>query len=580
MHVEIIEGADAFRALREDWIAVYDSDPEAQFFLSYDWLFGTRGGPGHTGLVLAARAEGPESPLVAFTSLRCRTQHGSEGFSTEFGFSGNYVSDYNGFICRPEYEDQAIPAMAELLKQMTWGSLRFLSLAASSRRAELFMNRFSPQEFGFSDISMVNPDGVDNGICPFTLLSSDWDDFLQTRVSSNTRQKIRRYMRQVEGSDVYRITHTDAATLERDMDLLIELWTQRWGKRKGKRLAAILDTNRRMLKHAFMTGTLFMPVLWHGDRAICALAILVDQRKGSYNFLIGGRDEAFQDLPAGLVMHGYAIRHAIAQGMVKYDFLRGNEPYKYSFGAQEFHLKSVLVEPKDREACAPSLDARSLAFVLRRSAELWREKKPAEAARGYDQVLEIEPHNTSALYLRGLVGTRVGDHAMAASQFRALLDLRPESVKVWFRLGQSLAARGEWAEVVETFRKLLARNDALPRAWFLMGRALYNLKQYDEAFSAFDRALRLKKDYPDAQRGYLLALRRNNESRALDAALRNRSAKKPATEKGTVQTVLDFSHAGSPLAVDGKSTASAIHTVMAASAMARRRVVIRNLARS
>jgi hypothetical protein len=33
-------------------------------------------------------------------------------------------------------------------------------------------------------------------------------------------------------------------------------------------------------------GMLFMPVLWHDERAICALAFLVDDRKKSYNFWV------------------------------------------------------------------------------------------------------------------------------------------------------------------------------------------------------------------------------------------------------------------------------------------------------
>ena len=54
------------------------------------------------------------------------------------------------------------------------------------------------------------------------------------------------------------------------------------------------------------------------------LAFLIDERKKTYNFYIGGRDESFKGPPTGLVLHAYAIRHAIANGFTKYDFLRGN----------------------------------------------------------------------------------------------------------------------------------------------------------------------------------------------------------------------------------------------------------------
>ncbi len=102
-----------------------------------------------------------------------------------------------------------------------------------------------------------------------------------------------------------------------------------------------------MLRHAFRAGALFLPVLWQGERPVGALAILVDERKKSFLFWIAGRDETFDGLPAGLALHAHSIRHAIRNGFVTYDFLRGNEPYKYSFGAEEFRVTSFVLTTKD-----------------------------------------------------------------------------------------------------------------------------------------------------------------------------------------------------------------------------------------
>ena len=359
MRVEIIEGSEAIERLRPEWDAIYDADPEAHYFLSWSWLNGYLAPWGRDAFVLAARPDADGAGYVALLPLRLRTkERGNTEFCNEINLAGNYISDYAGFLCRPGFEEQALPALAAKVQQLNWRRLRLENFCASERRAELFLRGFSPDTFETTEPSLVNPDGTDNSICPSVTLPEDWDRYLETRVSSNTRQKIRRFLRQVEGSEAYRITHANADTVARDIDLLLMLWTQRWAGQKGKRLQAILNADRRALRQAFTAGTLFMAVLWHGDRAICAFAFLIDDRKKTYNFYIGGRDEGFKGPPIGLVLHAYAIRHAIANGMTKYDFLRGNEPYKYSFGCEERRIKSLFVTTKDHRNLGGKLDAR------------------------------------------------------------------------------------------------------------------------------------------------------------------------------------------------------------------------------
>lgn len=335
-------------------------------------------------------------------------------------------------------------------------------------------------------------------ICPSVTLPQDWDRFLETRVSSNTRQKIRRFLRQVEGSGAYRITHANADTVVRDIDLLLMLWTQRWAGQKGKRLQAILNADRRALRQAFAAGTLFMPVLWHGDRAICVFAFLVDDRKKTYNFYIGGRDESFKGPPTGLVLHAYAIRHAIANGITKYDFLRGNEPYKYSFGCEERRIRSLFLTTRDRRNLGGKLEPRSVPLVLQRAFELHQADRLDEAERAYRQVLDVDPHHAKALHLLGTVAAKRGDHVTAVKQFRLLVSLRPDVVTTWYELGKSLQAQGAWAEAADAYCELISRQATHPQVYCNLGQALLKLDLVDHAVTAFEAALGLKADYADA----------------------------------------------------------------------------------
>jgi CelD/BcsL family acetyltransferase involved in cellulose biosynthesis len=90
-----------------------------------------------------------------------------------------------------------------------------------------------------------------------------------------------------------------------------------------------------MLMDVYIRGDLEVPVLWFGDQPLGALANIIDRQKKSILFYITGRDENWKTPSPGLVLHGHCIRRAIEQGFRTYDFLRGNEPYKYFLGPEE-----------------------------------------------------------------------------------------------------------------------------------------------------------------------------------------------------------------------------------------------------
>ncbi len=56
MRVEIIEGKQAIERLRPQWDAIYDADPEAQFFLSWSWIDAYSSPWGYDVFVLAVEA--------------------------------------------------------------------------------------------------------------------------------------------------------------------------------------------------------------------------------------------------------------------------------------------------------------------------------------------------------------------------------------------------------------------------------------------------------------------------------------------------------------------------------------------
>ena len=184
-----------------------------------------------------------------------------------------------------------------------------------------------------------------------------------------------------------------------------------------------------MLTRSFHSGLLYLPTFWHGDRPVAALATLVEPRKRTFSFYMTGRDETFEGPPAGMILHAYSIRHAIEHGFVEYDFLRGNELYKYSFGCNERKIHSTVLETRSGRNLGGRIDPRCIPDLLQQATELHRKGKSADAEIGYRRILEIQPKHADALHRLGQLLAAKGDFAAAKRLFRILTTVRPDAAR-------------------------------------------------------------------------------------------------------------------------------------------------------
>lgn len=500
MLIDVVDNLEAFAKLRENWESTYEADPDAQFFLSWAWMSKWLEALSGPWFVLAAKPDA-EADHVAFFPLRLRLKERKVGgFYNEISMAGNFGADYTGFICRPDCQYRAISAFARHIKTLSWARINIDNICGSEDRLRFFLSHFPKRHFHSEKIERINKiDNVNNCICPFVALPGDWDSYLANNLSSNTRQKIRRFLRQIEADPAFRITHAHHDTVERDLKVLLKFWRKQWGSRKGNRLENIVNSNFDMLRRCAETSSLFLPVLWRGETPLGALASLIDPQKKTLLFYIGGRDETFDSPPPGMVLHAHSIRHAISQGLTTYDFLRGNESYKYSFGATERKIACWVVGTPNGRNLGNKLDHRSLSQVLERAIKLHKANHLVQAERAYRQVLDIAPENPKALYCLGQMMAAEGRHGAAKRLFRALLAVKPDAEKAWLWLGRSLEAQRRFAEAADVYRKAITLNPDFAVAHNNLGNALFMLGRHTEAIAAFEKALSLDPGYTDAE---------------------------------------------------------------------------------
>src|SRR5262249_8048176 len=311
--IERIDRIEGFLCVRAAWEALYRSDPEAQYFLSWTWLAGVLQAHPGTWFVLAARdADGAYLGFLPLhqTAVWSRSR---KRIRNELEFAGRlFWADYGGVLCLPGREDDVLPAFASHLKRMHWSHIFLKGFGIPAPGSALFMGPSARAGLVVEPLtSRINDGETDNLVCPYVDLPDTFERYLVERVSGNTRQKIRRYLRKVESSPDYRLTVSTPATHARDLQILEDLWRAMWRSIKGARTDLLASKYRTIVARGLDDASVHMPVLWHRETPIGLLASFVDRDKSRLLFFVAGRDEAFCEIPVGLVLHACNIRWAI-----------------------------------------------------------------------------------------------------------------------------------------------------------------------------------------------------------------------------------------------------------------------------
>lgn len=510
MRIDVIETIADLDAAQADWDRVYMSDPHARYFLSWQWLSGYIRNR-KRWFILALREKEPGSPYVAFFPLRLKTTQDTKTgiFTDDIYMAGNHAADYAGLLSTPDYEARAIRGFGLFLRSQNWTNLHLDNFCGPAERRDALLSAVGGPDIQHRKVPRFDEAGIDQAVCPVVSLPGTWDAYLEKNLSSQTRQKLRRFLRQVETDADYRMTIATPETIERDLDLLFAMWRTKWGDLKGDRTDKIVATSRGILLESFHNGRLFVPVLWHRDRALGVLANFLDHQKKTMLFYIAGRDQEWKTPSPGLVLHGFAIRHAIAEGFTTYDFLRGNEPYKYAFGVEEHSLHCYAVRTASRRNLHEGLNIRSIGYVCDQGNQLYADgdKKNAEAA--FEQVLAAYPEHLGAKFGLAKLLFDKGKLTQAEISFKAIAAKASDPVAALARLGDTQMALKKFDDAIATFSAIIERQPNSAKAVFNKGAALAASGRNSEATTAFKALEHLHSDDPS------LAIYRERAKKAL-----------------------------------------------------------------
>ena len=160
---------------------------------------------------------------------------------------------------------------------------------------------------------------------------------------------------------------------------------------------------------------------------------------------------------------------------------------------------------------------------MSRGTTLSRMERFDEALKDFDRTIQLSPDNADACLSRGTTLSRMERFDEALKDFDRSLQLSPNNANAYLNRGTTLA---RMQRVDEALRELTCALTLCPdnaEIHFGYGRVLLNMKGFDRArleraLHAFDDAIRLRPDYPEAHevRGFTLC-RLNRDEEALRA---------------------------------------------------------------
>jgi CelD/BcsL family acetyltransferase involved in cellulose biosynthesis len=339
----VIDTSEGFAALRGEWDELLHASARDNFFLTWDWLhtwYRHLGGDRRLHIV-TVRDEQARLVALAPLALRPRRWLRLMPFRTlEFLGRGNVGTDYLSVLARKDCEDAALRVLADRLTRDC------LALEFSHVDREDIQMRDTA-----AALRTRGWHGHESTIetCPYIGLEGHtWDTYLAA-LGRTHRTNFKRKLKKLQSLYNLRI---DEATTEAGrraaLDILVNLHLKRRREVGGSdalHTRELLAFHEELTATALRSGLLRLHVMWLDDAPVAAMYGF--EYNKSFFFYQSGFDSAYATHSVGLVMTGLAIRSALERGVREFDFLHGNEAYKYLWASAERELVRFELFPPD-----------------------------------------------------------------------------------------------------------------------------------------------------------------------------------------------------------------------------------------
>lgn len=340
MKIETYTDISGFDALRGEWNDLLKRSAFDTLFLTWEWQRTWWEHLGGGDLFLIAMRDGQDR-LTGIAPLYRTVSAGGERKLNIVGCMD--VSDYLDIIVTQGHEREVYGALLDYLdsaEMAGWDVAELCNVPAISPAHQALAEMAGERGYEFRTLV--------EDVCPVIDLPAVWDEYLAS-LDKKQRHEIRRKMRRIEReSEVHWYIVDPSRDLAEEIEAFIEL--------HQKSSADKDDFMDEQMKGFFRAmARALQPLGW-----LQLAFIEVDGQKAAsmFNFDYEGAILVYNSgydpqhrahLSPGIVLLAYCIQHAIESGRARFDFLRGDEPYKYRFGARETKVyRLIIIREGDR----------------------------------------------------------------------------------------------------------------------------------------------------------------------------------------------------------------------------------------
>lgn len=336
MKLAVYDQPEIFQTLKPEWNTLLHRSDVDKVFLTWEWQ-STWWEAYQPGELWVVTCRDDNENLIAIAPWFIETNAQNERVVRTIGCVD--VTDYMDVIVEAEQRVPVLDCMAHHLRAHTerYDRINFCNIPEHSPNLRPFSTALKNAGF---DVEITFQE-----VCPIIALPETYEDYLNT-LDKKQRHELRRKVRRAESeATVEWYTVGPDHNLETEVNNFLELMAS-----SQQQKAEFLSNPRnvrffqQMAEKTMAEGWLQLNFL-KVNGTLTAAYCNFDYNGAIQVYNSGLKPDTYGHLSPGIVLLVYNIQHAIETGHQMFDFLRGNETYKYRMGAQDtqvFKLRAQL----------------------------------------------------------------------------------------------------------------------------------------------------------------------------------------------------------------------------------------------